>query len=180
MDNVEPLITITDFSLGLGPQTDILPTNKREAARAIVFNEENKIGLLYTDKHGHHKLPGGGIENDEHWVSALMREAIEELGCKVNVRDEFIGKVVEIRNQDNLFQTSYCGIADVSEYLASTELTEDEIADGLTKPKWVTIEEAFSLFKNDKPKTYLGTFMHARDTALINKAFEVLKIQKPS
>ena len=171
-------MTITDHSLGLGDDSSVLPVDKRDAARGIIFNEKKDIALVYTNKHGHHKLPGGGIEDGEGWKEALIREAIEEVGCRIIVRDLFVGKIVEIRNEHGLMQTSYCAVADVFEYVGHVQLTEEELEDGYTGPKWISLDGALKLFKTDQPKTYLGRYMHARDQAFLNRAIEVLQLSK--
>ena len=33
----------------------------REAARAVIFDTDDKVGLLYVSKHNYYKLPGGGL-----------------------------------------------------------------------------------------------------------------------
>ena len=53
----------------------------RTAVRAIVFDKDNKIGLLNVTKHGYYKLPGGGIKEGEDKITALKRECLEEIGC---------------------------------------------------------------------------------------------------
>ena len=34
----------------------------REAVRAVVFDEDKKVALLYVSKENYYKIPGGGIE----------------------------------------------------------------------------------------------------------------------
>jgi hypothetical protein len=34
----------------------------REASRAVLFDENDMIPLLYVSKYTYHKLPGGGVE----------------------------------------------------------------------------------------------------------------------
>ncbi len=168
------LALITEESLGI-PSTEKKPLKSRKAARAIVFNNNNKVALIYTSKHGHHKIPGGGIEKTENWKDALKRESLEEIGCKVSIRDTVIGKIEEKRNKEKFFQTSYCGIADVIKDTGNVQLTQNEINEGYsTKPKWVTLQNALELMKNDVPKTYHGKFMLRRDTLFIEHAIKIL------
>ena len=37
----------------------------REASRAILFDENDLIPLLFVSKYNYHKLPGGGIDEGE-------------------------------------------------------------------------------------------------------------------
>lgn len=52
---------ITDKSLGLSVCFDGIIRKNRKAVRIILQNGNGQIALVYTDKHGHHKLPGGGV-----------------------------------------------------------------------------------------------------------------------
>ena len=78
-----------------------VPSRHREAARAVVFDFENKVALLHVKKHAYHKLPGGGLEEGEDIKTALEREMMEEIGCQVEVQNE-IGEIIEYRNQHDL------------------------------------------------------------------------------
>src|SRR3989344_1347604 len=85
----------------------------RKAVRAVVFDGENKIGLLNVSSKNYFKLPGGGIEEGEDIKIALDRECEEELGVQVEILKE-IGSIIEYRAQFKLHQTSYCFIAKTS------------------------------------------------------------------
>ena len=56
---------------------------RRPSARAIIFDDEGKIALVYSKKENYYKFPGGGIHDDEDRVSALIREVKEEVGMTV-------------------------------------------------------------------------------------------------
>ena len=173
------LATFSDETLNISDETQQgeaspAPT-AREAARGIIMDENDKIVLLYTEKHGHHKLPGGGIDpEDVSWKDAFKREAKEEAGCTIFVSSVTVGKTVEQRTSWNMVQTSYCGIGHVLSK-GKPELTESEVEQGFQPPKWVTLDEAVKLFEADKPKTYLSHFMHTRDMLLLKEAIKVLK-----
>jgi 8-oxo-dGTP pyrophosphatase MutT (NUDIX family) len=70
----------------------------RKAARAVVFDNDNKITILKVANHNYYKLPGGGVEEGEDLAKALEREAMEEIGCKISVTGE-IGKIIEHRDE---------------------------------------------------------------------------------
>lgn len=163
---------LNDKELGLVPEKAKL----REAARVILFNSENKIALTYTEKHGNHKLPGGGIEDFETWKDAAYRESLEEAGCEIKLRENgVVGKILEDRPAGNFMQISYCVMADVVKQTSGTQLTESEIKDGYAEEaKWVTLQEALELFEKDEPKTYLGKYMHARDKKFIEEAIKII------
>ena len=114
------------------------------------------------------------MEEGESFEVALKREAIEEIGCHCELRDNVVGKIVEERLNEGLFQTSYCGIADVVKDLGEIQLTENEIAEGYMPPIWVDLNEALALCEADQPKTYDAVFMHERDKLFIKTAIKLL------
>lgn len=46
----------------------------RNSARSIII-KENKIAMIYSAKYHYYKFPGGGIEDGETPVEAMIREA---------------------------------------------------------------------------------------------------------
>ncbi|MDP5273873.1 NUDIX hydrolase [Chengkuizengella axinellae] len=63
----------------------------RPGAYAIIFNEtKNQVMTVQSLKTGNYFLPGGGIENKETPEQCLHREALEEIGCKIELGD-FLG-----------------------------------------------------------------------------------------
>lgn len=165
------IATITDKILQIdSPDNQI--TNTRNAVRLILKNNEGKIALIYSDKHCHHKLPGGGIEEGESFETAAKREAKEEVGCNVIFKNEPGFSIIEIRNQFAQKQISTLFFADIIGSIGNQELTESEINDGFHKPIWVSIDDAIKLLEQDKPATYIGKFMHARDLTFLKRTKE--------
>lgn len=160
------LKTIRDSDI-FPDQTDSekTPARQREAARAVVFDEENKVALLYVSKHDYHKLPGGGLEAGEDISKALEREIIEEIGCKAEVTGE-IGEIVEYRNKHNLEQVNHIYSAKLIGEKGEPSFTKEEIADGF-QIKWLALSEAIEAIQNDETDDYQGKFIKIRDlTAL--------------
>jgi len=54
----------------------------RPSARAIII-KDNKIYMVHSLVYDYYKFPGGGIENDESNIDALIRETKEEAGLVV-------------------------------------------------------------------------------------------------
>lgn len=84
----------------------------RRAARAVVFDNDKNIGILYVSKYNYHKLPGGGLEDSETIEEALKRECLEEIGCSVEIIGE-LGEIIEYRDKWSLKQHSYCYLANI-------------------------------------------------------------------
>jgi len=144
----------------------------RKASRAIVINSENKIALLFVSKHNYHKLPGGGVEPGEDLKTALHREILEETGCNIKIRQD-IGMIIELRDKINMRQESYCYLAKVEGEIKAPSFTKEERSDGF-QLIWVTIDDAISLLKRERPKIESGRFIQVRDLTFIEKASLVL------
>ncbi len=143
----------------------------RKAARAVVFDNENKIAILKVTKHNYHKLPGGGVEEGENLTKALEREAMEEIGCKISVYGE-VGKIIEYRDEFNLKQESYCYLAKVVGEKGQPDFTEKEINDGFSV-LWVSLDEAIEILEKDTPDNYEGKFIKVRDLCFLKEARKI-------
>jgi 8-oxo-dGTP pyrophosphatase MutT (NUDIX family) len=160
------LIKIIQFK-ELKPE-DIEKFEVRRAARAVVFDNDKNIGILYVSKYKYHKLPGGGLEGDESIEEALRRECLEEVGCNIQTFGE-LGEVVEYRDQWSLKQHSYCYLANMVGDKGEPDFTQKEINNGF-EIKWVSLKEAIKLLENDKPEGYEGAFIQIRDISFLKEA----------
>lgn len=151
------------------------PKNKkvgfRQASRAILFDNNHLIPILFVSKESYHKLPGGGIEEGEDKMQALVREALEETGCEIEVTGE-IGKIEEYRSEFNLTQISYCYLGRVTKK-GKPNFEQSEIDEGF-KLVWLTLDEAIETLKNDKPQNYEGGFIQKRDLTFLKMAKEII------
>ncbi len=151
-----------------GPEADRLCTETREAARAVAFDEDGRMPVLFVGKHGYHKLPGGGIETGEDVMQALAREMKEETGCGIEVTGE-IGTIVEYRTEWHIKQTSYCYLAKITSK-GETAFDDGEKEDDF-KLVWMTLDEAIETLEKDQPDNYYdGGFIRERDLAFLKKA----------
>jgi 8-oxo-dGTP diphosphatase len=144
----------------------------REAARAIVFDENNLVALLHATKNNYYKLPGGGIEAGETKEIALKRECVEEIGCNIEIINE-LGSTVEYRKKYQLKQTSFCYVVKVIGEKGEPKLEPDEIEEGF-KTIWVSIDDAIKKVNESTPAVYSGSYMVARDTALLEAAQKII------
>ncbi len=141
----------------------------RSASRAVLFDENGLVPILFVSNFNYHKIPDGGTEKGETKMKGLIREIKEETGCEVKIRGE-IGKVIEYRSKWNILQTSYGYIGDIIKK-GEPSFTEDEIREGF-KLVWLKLEEAVSQLRKDKPMDYQGKFIQERDLSFLEEVKE--------
>ena len=144
----------------------------REASRAILFDKDNLIPLLFVSKHNYHKLPGGGIETGENKAKALIRECIEEVGSDIRVDGE-VGKIIEFRSEWDFKQTSYCYYGKILSK-SEPDFTEREKAQGF-KIVWLHLKDAILRVENDKPENYEGSFIQQRALVFLKKTQQIIQ-----
>lgn len=166
---MELLFELTEKDVGIKPT----PCSKyvvRKAARAVLFNSENKVALLNVGKLNYYKIPGGGVEGEEDIAKGLEREILEETGCKAKVTNR-VGMIIEYRNGIGQLQINYCFIAKVQGKPGNVQFTDEE-KDRNFSLEWVSLDEAISLVKNAKPSNeeYDPLFIQKRDLTFLQKA----------
>ena len=115
---------------------------------SVIIIEEGKVALIKRNRNGsiYYVFPGGGIEDGETPEMASEREAFEELGVKVHLK-ECINKL----ENDG---TQYFFLAEILEGIIGTGQGEeylDKSRDrGTYQPMWVEIEALPSI--NVKPR----------------------------
>jgi len=164
-------IKIQDF--GLKPKDKPLSFGVRKTARAVLINENNEVYLLNVHTKGYHKLPGGGIDQDEDHEQALLREIMEETGCKAEIQEE-LGRIVEIRDFFNTEQTSFCYIAKQFGSMVEQKLDKYEIDEGHDLVISKSIDEAIKILENDTPSDIEGKFILKRDLTLLRAAKKIM------
>ena len=122
----------------------------RNATRAIVFDSNNCVALLYKRKLGYYEIPGGGVEEGETGEEACIRECLEEIGCVVEIVSE-IGTTIEYRKERQRINESHCYVARIVGEKGSPTLTDREIEDG-TETMWVPLSEAIALINSRTPE----------------------------
>ena len=94
---------------------DCTHTFTRNSARSIVIRR-GKIAMIHSRKYDYYKFPGGGMENGETPIEAMIRETREEAGLIVipeTVRE--FGYVHRIQRSDQ--DSTECFIQDNYYYL---------------------------------------------------------------
>lgn len=123
------------------------PRLVRNSVKAIIIME-GKIAMMYFKKHKLYDFPGGGIEDGETNIEALIREIKEETGLIIkplSVRE--FGKYVVIHKDNSTdginekhFHYYLCNVEDIR---TEPRLTEEEIKNEL-QFKFVDIDEAIA------------------------------------
>jgi 8-oxo-dGTP pyrophosphatase MutT (NUDIX family) len=143
---------------------------RRKAARAVVFDKENRVGLLHVKNRNYYKLPGGGVEEGEDIKIALDRECEEELGIEIDVLGE-VGIIVEFRSWEKLVQTSYCFLAKTNSENGIPNFTDEEKSSGF-EIVWAEPKEALKLLGRNETTDQEGKFIEERDFCFLSKAVE--------
>jgi 8-oxo-dGTP pyrophosphatase MutT (NUDIX family) len=166
------LKVIRDSDLFPGYETENKCSQKRLAARAVIFDDENKTAMLNVTNLNYHKLPGGGVEEGEDLSQALKREIMEETGCNISVMGE-IGKIIEYRDKFDLQQESDCYLAKSTGQKGTSNFDEGETRDGFAVI-WVSLDEALDMLKKDNPDDYEGKFIILRDLCFLEEAKKII------
>jgi len=153
----------------------------RITGKAIILDAGNNIALVGNKLNEFLLLPGGGVDDGEDIQSGIVRECLEETGYAVNILDE-VGYIDDYRPRDKKHCISYCYTARVIGDKGNTNHTENEAGIGMYT-KWVTLEEAFSIFKkqkleleSDKVSFYNTGFNIVRDLLFLEEAKNTSKL----
>jgi len=178
---MKPFLTLDETSIDAQ-----LPTSSREgyalreAARALVIDDNNAVALLHVSKDNYYKLPGGGIEDEEDPIEALERELLEEIGTAAEIVAN-LGTIQEFRYYWNMNQISYCYLAKQYGEKGEPNFTEKELSEGFEIVWAKNIDEAIALLQSSKNMTYNNedlarniTFMRLRDIAIAEKARPII------
>ena len=155
------------------PKTTI--NKKRNVVRGIIKTIDNKIILMHIKtndifgKRDHYELPGGGIEENEDYENALIREIKEETGHTINNIKE-VGIIDIEYNPLNRIDVQHFFIAD-SISVGKTNFTEEE-KDVFVDIVYVSIDEIVS-FYNSHSTSGVGDMIHKRDLIAIKKALNI-------
>jgi 8-oxo-dGTP pyrophosphatase MutT (NUDIX family) len=145
----------------------------RNAVRVVIFDEDNNVALEgFTGQDGDlvYCVIGGGIDEGEEILEALVREAQEEAGCNLNNIHE-LGIVEErgisTKEGKKFSQTNYCYVADSDGEKMESKFTQEELARGF-HCIWLPLEEAIATLR---PKS--TGFMTRRSLFLLEEAKKV-------
>ena len=124
----------------------------RNSARSIIIRD-GRVAMIHSLKYDYYKFPGGGIENGENPVEAMIRETREEAGLVVKpetVRE--YGYVHRIQRSDK--DASECFVQDNYYYLCEAEPgTVRQDLDAYEAQEAYTLEYAAPLFAIQKNRS---------------------------
>jgi 8-oxo-dGTP pyrophosphatase MutT (NUDIX family) len=133
------------YLLGIEKIDEDVKRIDRMAVRAVIVRG-GKILLIHSNL-GYYKFPGGGVEGNESYSEALLREITEETGyinCSVK---ELLGIVlqrhVDVFDPHAYFQmtSKYFRCELLNDEQVDLQLDDYEDKEEFT-PKWVGVEEA--------------------------------------
>lgn len=119
----------------------------REAVRGIIIADK-KLLMVFSEKNGDYKFPGGGIKHGESHEVALKREVLEEIGKQVIGKIIPFVKIIEYdlpleKEYDVFKMTSYYYWCQVKNSIQKQNLDGYEKELGFS-PAWIEIDTAIA------------------------------------
>ena len=166
-------IDIKDYGVGC-------KVYRRPSARGIIL-QEDKIALVYSEREGYYKFPGGGIHENENPETALIREVREETGLVVipdSIRE--FGRVLRRQKSDKsentIFeQENFYYICDVETANIGQELDEYEREAGFVL-RVLPIDEAICANDEYHSENYFDEVMIKRELRVLQMVKKQMKL----
>lgn len=117
----------------------------REAVRGVIIRN-NALLMVYSQKNGDYKFPGGGVDEGETHAQALAREIREECGAEILSVHDGIGKITEYdipveKNADVFKMDSFYYLCEADPVFGKQSLDPYEAKLGFI-PVWTDIDKA--------------------------------------
>jgi 8-oxo-dGTP pyrophosphatase MutT (NUDIX family) len=110
----------------------------------IVLIQENKVALIERHRAGldYFVFPGGGVDEGETPEQAAIREAMEELGVEIAIKQKVAEIRIGLKSKQIYFLVEQVGgefgSGDGEEY---TDADPDDPSEGIYIPIWMPIDE---------------------------------------
>ena len=121
----------------------------RKVARAILFNDKHQVCLLHLEgedmfgSRNYYETPGGGVDDNETFEEAVVREVDEEVGVKAHL----ISFVGEVEDYYNLIKRKNINRYFILKIDSSTHIHHESKGDDLIKEIFfVSLDEAIERF----------------------------------
>lgn len=109
----------------------------------IVLIEDNKVALIERHRAGldYFVFPGGGVDEGESPEQAAVREAMEELGVEVVIRQKVAEIQIETSRQIYFLVERVAGEFGTGRGEEFTDSDPSDPSEGIYVPIWMPIEE---------------------------------------
>ena len=81
-------------------------TTTRKAVRAVI-EREDKLLMIYSNRIGDFKFPGGGFKFGETESDVLKREVLEESGYRIKAIQNRIAEIIEVQQDKDQMHTIF-------------------------------------------------------------------------
>ena len=119
----------------------------RPSCRCVAI-QNGKVAMIHSLKYDYYKFPGGGIEQGETKIQALIRETLEETGLHIvpdSIREfGYVHRVQKGFDCDMFVQDNYYYLCEVSGEREKQNLDDYEEEERFTL-EWVTFDEAIAV-----------------------------------
>lgn len=167
--------TLHDSDIFDDPVIEPIEYKVRPTAKGFVFDNEGNIALLSV--RDHYGLPGGGVESEETFEEAFIRECKEEMGCVVEILSP-VGTAEQYRAEDaKKYELTYFTAKVVGEKSIPTSTQDDEsgivvVWFSKEKTKQVLEQQLYTIPENDYPaqfnlRTHLAAYNEAVSKGLL-------------
>ncbi len=144
----------------------------RNSSRAVLFDENMFVPLLFVAKFHFYKLPGGGIEPNEDSIAAVRREVVEEIGSEIEIISE-IGKIIVYDSLKSIKKISYCYLGKIISK-GEPHFTEKELANGFSVV-WLPLKDAISKLSDEKVRNDKNESIQRRDLTFLKKVKQMIE-----
>ena len=170
------IATIADGDVGLPTVQTSHEKSVRTGARAILFDDDNEVALVYETAYDHYKLPGGCVEPGETLEQALRREIAEEVGA--SIRDtKCLGVVKSHLATYNEDCSQHYFTAKIDGEIGKSAWIDEEELHGCSIVWCKNIAQAINKVQNATSQEYVHIFERARELAGLRYAEHVIQQQ---
>lgn len=170
------IATIADGDVGLPTVQTSREESVRAGARAVLFNGDNEVALVYETAYDHYKLPGGCVEPSETLEQALRREITEEVGA--SIRDiQYLGVVKSHLARYNEDCSQHYFTAKIDGEIGKSAWIDEEELHGCSIVWCKNIAQAIDKIASATSQEYVHIFERARELAGLRYAEYILQRQ---